>query len=68
MMRIRIAQILLALLLASLACSDLNMATGWSDFGAASDLRGDYWYHVHKPLTLKMLQGRVILIDVWQFT
>ncbi len=64
----RITQILLLLLLASLACSGSSTATGWVDGVAASNLKGDYWFHVSKPLSLSMLKGRVILVDVWQFT
>ena len=64
----RITQILLVFLLASLACSGSTTATGWVDPVAANELRGDYWFHVSKPLTVSMLKGRVILVDVWQFT
>jgi hypothetical protein len=67
-MHTRITQILLVFLLACLACSGSTTATGRINRGAASDLQGDYWFHVSKPLTLSMLKGRVILIDVWQFT
>jgi hypothetical protein len=67
-MHTRITQIVLVFLLASLACSGSTSATGWVDGGVASNLHGEYWFHVSKPLTLSLLKGRVILIDVWQFT
>jgi hypothetical protein len=67
-MRTKIARIVLILLLVCLACSSSAATAGWIDPKAASDLQGDYWFHVSKPLTLSMLKGRVILVDVWQFT
>ena len=67
-MRTRIVLILLALLMAIMACKSPSSAVGWIDGGAAHELQGDYWFYTAKPLTLKQLEGRVILIDVWQIT
>jgi hypothetical protein len=67
-MRKPIRHILFFLLLVCLACSGSSASTGWIEYGPASELQGDYWFHVTQPLTLSRLQGRVLLIDVWQFT
>ena len=65
-MRLRI--VFLILLIACLACGVSPGSTGGGLNEAAADFQGDYWFHVTKPLTLDGLQGKVILIDVWQFT
>jgi hypothetical protein len=55
---------LITLLLICLVCS----SSGSGLNRPAAEIQGDYWFHVSEPLTMKSLKGKVILIDVWQFT
>jgi hypothetical protein len=60
--------LILVLLGTAFACSLTSSGSAIRDYGVAGELQGDYWFHVKKPLTLKGLEGRVILLSVWKFT
>jgi hypothetical protein len=64
----RMIAILTSLLLLCLACGVSSGSSGLKDYGPADELQADYWFHVTKPLNLRILSGKVILVDVWQFT
>jgi hypothetical protein len=66
-MKTGIFGVLTVIILLCLACGSTG-SSGMGDYGPANEIKGDYWFHVTKPLTLKSLKGKVILIDVWQFT
>ncbi len=67
MTRYKILLALALLLIALLAC-DLSGGPTIRDYGSASEIEGDYWFHVKRPLTLEGLRGRVVLVGVWKFT
>ncbi|MBN2257539.1 MAG: hypothetical protein JW704_06920 [Anaerolineaceae bacterium] len=67
-MKTRVLLILMVLTLMCLTCEASSSEARSRDYGAAAELRGDYWFHVTKPLTLETLRSKVILIDMWKFT
>jgi hypothetical protein len=66
--KLRYLTVILILLTAILACDFTSTGSGIRDYGAAEEIHGNYWFHVRKPLTMEVLNGKVVLVSVWRFT